>query len=229
MFSVLYFHSLNSAFIFFRRRSVQEHVRKYKVYFNEELRGQLGPTAQYWTMYVYMVNRVHRELQRTVRTNDVRSYISILDTILNLFFALNRPIYARWATLFLSVMKNANPTIREILDKGAFSIRRTHRNYARTAVDLSLEQTYNRDAASALKGIVAFRNSEGAMRRWSLNKSQRTMAVTELREMCGLEKGETSASHVRKARVQRDKLHNRHSLRSSRRLAILSESSAKNS
>ena len=54
---------------------VQEHVRKYQIYFNEALRGQLGPTAQYWTMYIYMVNRVHRELQRTVRTNDVQSYI----------------------------------------------------------------------------------------------------------------------------------------------------------
>ena len=36
-----------------------------------------------------------------------------------------------------------------------------------------------------MKGIVAFRNSENAMRRWSLTRTQRAMAVTELRTLAG--------------------------------------------
>ena len=45
------------------------------------------------------------------------------------------------------------------------------------------------------------------MRRWSLNRSQMTMALTELREMCGLEKGETSATQTRKGRIAKDNSH----------------------
>ena len=40
----------------------------------------------------------------------------------------------------------------------------TKKDYSRSAIDLSLEQSVNRDAASQMKGIVAFRNSENAMR-----------------------------------------------------------------
>lgn len=60
----------------------------------------------------------------------------------------------------------------------AFSIRRTNKDFSRSAIDLSLEQTINHDAASQMKGIDAFRNSENAMRRWSLTMTQRAMAVT---------------------------------------------------
>ena len=80
--------------------------------------------------------------------------------------------------------------MREILEKGAFSVRRTSKNYSRLVVDISLEQTFNKDAASRTKGIVVFRNSENAMRRWSLTMAQRAAAVTELKAISGLEQGE---------------------------------------
>lgn len=62
----------------------------------------------------------------------------------------------------------------------------------------------NRDAASSMKGIVAFRNSENAMRRWSLTMTQRAMAVTELRAFAGLELGETATAQCRPSRIKKD-------------------------
>ena len=126
---------------------------------------KIGETAHYLTIYIFLINRIYRDLQRYVRTNDVSGYIGVLPTVLDLFFALNRPNYARYGTLFLHQLRNAGTELTNILNGGAFPIRRTHKSYSRTAVDLSLEQSYNRDTASATNGIVAFRNSESAIRR----------------------------------------------------------------
>lgn len=108
---------------------------------------------------------MYRELQRAVRTNDVDRHICVLPSIIEIFFALNCPNYARWGSLFLHKLQNIDPRAREILEAGAMSIRRTKKSYARSAVDLSLEKTVSRHAASPMRGITTFRNSEDACRR----------------------------------------------------------------
>ena len=74
--------------------------------------------------------------------------------MLAVFFALNRPNYDRWDTLFLLKLENTAPKLRKILEEGVFSIRQTKKNYSRSAVDLSLEQTVNINAVSSMRGIV---------------------------------------------------------------------------
>ena len=185
-------------------QAVTQHLQKYEDYFQSILNGSLGSSAQFWATYIFLINRLHRELQRCIKTNDVGGYINVFPTMLSVFFALNRPNYARWGTLFLQKLKNLDPKLREVLEKGAFTIRRTKKGYSRSAVDLSLEQTVNRDAASAMKGIVAFRNSDSAVRRWSLSMTQRAMAVTELRTFAGLEVGESATAQCRPSRIKRD-------------------------
>ena len=109
--------------------------------------------------------------------------------------------------LFWRQLQNAGTKLVNILNSGAFSIRRTHKSYSRTAVNLSLKRSYNRDAASATKGIVTFRNCESAMRRWALAKSQTTMAVIELRSISGLEQDENASAQVHDYRVRKDNEH----------------------
>lgn len=125
----------------------QDHMNQYELCFKDVLNGKLGPTTQYWSMYVFMINRVHRDLMRAIHTNDVDDYIATLPAIIDIFFGLNRPNYARWGVLFLNQLMKAAPQSRMVLQSGAFSIRRTGKNCARSAIDLSLEQTVNRDAA----------------------------------------------------------------------------------
>ena len=71
------------------------------------------------------------------------------------FFALNGPNYARWEVLCLLQLKKSRESCMDILSEGAFTARCTAKNYARCAVDLTLEQTVNRDAASPNRGICA--------------------------------------------------------------------------
>ena len=184
-----------------------QHLNKFESFFQDILAGNKGPTSQFWATYVYLVNRVHREMQRCIKTNDVNGYIEVLPALLDVFFSLNRPNYARWGTLFMQKLKSADERAIEILRKGAFSIRRTKKNYSRSAVDLSLEQSVNRDAASQMKGIVACRNSESAIRRWHLTMTQRAMAVTELRTLTGLHTPDTAAAQCQPSRVRKDNSH----------------------
>ena len=86
-----------------------EHLKQYELYFNSVMGGALGPTAQYWAIYIFMVNRIHRELMRALRTNDVNSYISILPAVIDIFFGLNIPNYARCGVLFLQKLSTASP------------------------------------------------------------------------------------------------------------------------
>ena len=87
--------------------------------------GELGPTAQYWSMYIYMINQIHRDLMRGVRTNNVDQYIDILPAVIDIFFGLNRINYARWGVLFLNKLETAAPQSLSVLKAGGFLIRRT--------------------------------------------------------------------------------------------------------
>ena len=95
-------------------------------------------------------------------------------------------------------MKNSYPNPLDVLKKGAFSIRHIKKDYCKSAVDLSLDETVNRDAATKMKGIVSFQNYVKAMRRWSL-----TMTVTDLRTFAGIELGENATAQCRSSRIIR--------------------------
>ena len=104
---------------------VIQHLERYEEFFTRVLEGLLGSTAQFWGIYIYLINRLHRELQRCVKTNDVSGYIAVFPELLDVSFALNRPNYARWGTLFLHKLKSSDTKLIDVLEKGAFSIRRT--------------------------------------------------------------------------------------------------------
>ena len=135
-------------------------MKQYESFLHDVIDGKYGSTAAYWAIYVYLINRVYQELQRALRTNDVDGYTRVLPSVIEVCFALNRPNYSRWGSLFLHKLQQLDPRAHEILEAGGMSIRRTKKSYARSAVDLSLEQTVNRYAASPMRGITAFRNSE---------------------------------------------------------------------
>ena len=97
-----------------------------------------------------------------------------------------------------------DPQLHKILAASVFSIRQTTKQYSRSAVAISLEQTVSWDASSSVRGIFAFRNSKSVIRRRLLAMSQRAMAMTELRTFAGLEVEETTTAQCRPARIQKD-------------------------
>ena len=78
---------------------LHELYLKYEIYSKETLRGEHGPTSQYWMMYVKMID-THRKLTRAVRTADYCLYIQLLPELIILFFVFNHQNYARWLTKY---------------------------------------------------------------------------------------------------------------------------------
>jgi hypothetical protein len=67
--------------------------------------------------------------------------------------------------LNLCNIDDTQPGLKDTLESGALSIRRTDKSFSRTAVDMTLEQMVNADAASRLTGIPAFGTLDSAKRR----------------------------------------------------------------
>ena len=63
----------------------QQHMWEFDVYLKKAMDGDHGPTVKYWSMYVHIVNRLHRDLMRTLRINYVDGYIKILPAMINIF------------------------------------------------------------------------------------------------------------------------------------------------
>ena len=117
-------------------------LEKYDSFLDDMMNGTFGSTACFWAIYVYFINRVYRSLERAVRTNNVSEYLKILPLVVEIFFALNRPNYARWGSLFLNKLQHLDPAGLRILEAGAFSIRRTDKSFSRCAIE-SVVRTNN--------------------------------------------------------------------------------------
>lgn len=108
-----------------------------------------------------------------------------------IFLAFNHQNYARWLTRNLDDLMNledTHPGLLEEFQNGALSIRRTKKDFCRSAVDLTLEQTVNANAANKLTGISSFTNSIYARQRWSETHFIRTAIITHLFESLNLNK-----------------------------------------
>ena len=61
---------------------VTERMQKYEEFFESFLNGNLGSTARFWAIYIFLINRLHRQLQKCVKTNNVNGYIRVFPTML---------------------------------------------------------------------------------------------------------------------------------------------------
>ena len=107
-------------------------------------------TLRFWMTYVKLVD-IYLRFSRACRTNDLELFIYSLCEMCPLFFTTSRPNYARWMVRYYLNLLNVDqthPGVKQILAGGDLSIRRTNKTFSRTAVDLTLEQTINADAAS---------------------------------------------------------------------------------
>ncbi len=144
---------------------------------------------------------------RACRTNDVTLYSYALGLMCPLFFATHKPNYARWMSLYhlnLLNMEKTHPEIRTSFEGGAPSVHRTRHSFSRSAVDITLEQTVNRDAAFRHSGIASFTQNINARKRWTIIRSFRGAIVSSLLETAGITLMEDSVQELKPSRIDRD-------------------------
>ncbi len=191
---------------FERSDAYTEFMESYMDYTEETMSGAHGSTAQYWMGYASFVD-IYLLFSRACRTSDVDLYTYELDKMDNVFFATFRPNYARWMLLFslkLLNIESTHPGLKQVLENGGLSVRRTPKNFSRAPVDITLEQTVNADAASRRTGIAAFTTNESARRRWMVTRSARSAIVGELMDKTGLKSKEDISKELSPKRIQRD-------------------------
>lgn len=159
----------------------------YEEYTDKSRSGDHGATAQYWIMYVDLV-QLYLLFDRATRTNNLDLFIYSLGLMCHMFFATNHPNYARYMVMYhlnLMNVENTHPGVRKMLLAGGLSVRRSSKSFARTPVDLTLEQTVNANAASRMTGIAAFTTSMNARRRWMVTHSSRSAIIGHLMKLTG--------------------------------------------
>ena len=142
-------------------------LQRYEQFCDQTHQGQHGSTARFWLLYVDQAN-IFLLFDRACRTNDVSLYTYALGLMCPMFFATHKPNYARWISLYhlnLLNMETTHPGIRTNFEAGALSVRRTRHSFSRSTVDITLEQTVNKDAASRQKGMACFTQNIGARKR----------------------------------------------------------------
>ena len=93
----------------------------------------------------------------------------------------------------LANREDTHPGISAYFNLGALSVCRTEKHFSRTAHDITLEQTGNRDAASRHTGITAFTTRATGRKRWCVTRAARSKVVTTLCDMAGISQKEEVA------------------------------------
>ena len=183
-------------------------VDEYHVFSQETGDGAHGKTAQYWYGYINLI-KMYLRLSRRIHTGDHSLFVHCIWKMAGIFFTFNQPNYSRWLLRLhdnMLKMEEMHPGISQHFKNGALSIRRTKKDFSRPAVDLTLEQTINADAASRLTGITAFTNSVSARQRWAKTHFMRTEIITKLYEEIGLQKKEDVTSDLRTSNRKRHQI-----------------------
>lgn len=165
--------------------------------------GEHGYTAQFVFMYTEFVE-YYQLFEYAIRTSDLNMYIYAIYKMCPLFFAFNHQNYARWLTKNIDELINidkTHPGLSKYLESGALSVRRTTKNFYRSPVDLTLEQTINANAANKLTGISSFTNSIFARQRWAETHSARKAVITYLLEHLKLDQLNENSTSERQNRV----------------------------
>ena len=131
-------------------KDVQDMTDDYKEYLEETKTGEYGKTAQFWIGYTEWMHLYH-EYIRSIRIGDFDLYIYCLPKFSSLFFALNYQNFARWLVRYhdnLLKLSETHPEVYQDFQEGFFATKRTQKDFSALAIELTLEQTINTDAAS---------------------------------------------------------------------------------
>jgi hypothetical protein len=177
----------------------QVWFQKYLAFRQTVRDGECGMTAQWWMMYIDKAWAING-LYKSVKTNDMKLRLQCLDGMINqLFFSQNHPNYARYVTYHTYQMLNlefSHPGAMAAIEDMGFSINRSKTSSSRNAVDITIEQTLNKDGKSS-GGCVGFTLNAAAVQRWAVTRPVRAEYKAGLYNMVDLIKTNRSIHKVR--------------------------------
>ncbi|GFY02175.1 uncharacterized protein TNCV_5100361 [Trichonephila clavipes] len=176
----------------------------YKKFIEETRQGEHGKMAQFYFIYIQLVN-YYIILSRSTRMRDFKMSKYIIPKITNLFFAVNQLNYARWCVEYLDNLNKVDethPGLKNDFMNGCFGIKRTDNPFSSISIDHTLEQTINAEVARRLSGIAHFTNSLAARQRWTKSHSIRATIISHGLDVCGLKKLQDVSEDLQPNRIK---------------------------
>jgi hypothetical protein len=159
----------------------------------QTLQNKHGKTAQYYMMYVKLID-YYLLLNTSIRTSNFEMYKTAL------FFVSNQPNYARYLVRYLDNLRKVDethPGLRVNFEKGS------KKPFSKQPIDLTLEQTINADAANKLTGISHITNSISARQRWCRSHTIRSTIISHTMKQTGLNKVQDVRADLKNSRIKK--------------------------
>lgn len=205
MFYLLHFTEEKTLIPSLQNEALIQLFENYEIYKTETLEGKHGKTAQFYMIYVNLID-YYFMLNTSIRTSDFELFKFVLPKLANLFFILNFQNYSRYLVKYhdnLITIDESHPGLKEELEKGSFGIKRTEKPFSRQPIDLTLEQTINADAANKLTGVSHMTNSISARQRWCKSHSLRSTIIAHVMEETGMRKRQDVTTDLQKNRIKK--------------------------
>ena len=94
-------------------------ISRYQQFKTDVRNGKLGKTAQFWMMYVDLME-LQQMAYTSIQTNDYDMRLYAWENILPYYFALNKVNYARYGTYYVETLKQIDiryPGLKPIVGK----------------------------------------------------------------------------------------------------------------
>ena len=130
-------------------------------------------------------------IHTAVQENDFDARLAAWNYFIPLYFAFNKPKYARCGSFYVETLKSIEekyPRLKEMLQKAGLSVLGQDKYSLRIAIDQRGEQTINRDAKTS-GGIKAFSTNNESVTKWCLVHSEQAKNTKALYDLCGLDAG----------------------------------------
>ena len=179
----------------------QSFLGKYEVLRKEYISGTKGKTAQYWMLYVTLIELQHK-LHYSINVNNFDLCLACWKEIVSLCFATNKQNYARYGAFYCRQMDNLSDTHPGALEefcKLGVSIRRNNIGIGQS-IDGAGEQTFMR-AAKTAGGIKDFTTQDGTYEKWILSRPFQANYVDKLLEIVGMNGRDNIRKCLRKSEI----------------------------
>ena len=134
-------------------------------------------TTEFWSSYVDMARLLVMFIQSS-HEGHWELHLACIHVMLPWMFAYDRSNYSRFMSYYwcqMRSLKSTHPRVHHELSNGEFVVERSSVLPRQLPVDLTIEQTVNRDTKTH-GGIIGFSRKPG-VQRWIVNSHQRAEIV----------------------------------------------------
>ena len=174
---------------------------------NQCLQGNFEKTAQFWMMYLHLIERQHK-LHFSINLNDFDLRLHCWKEIVSLCFATNKQNYARYGTYYCVQLENldrTHPGAKEELQNKGLSVCRNNIN-VRQSIDGSGEQTFMESSKTAGR-IKNFITREKTYEVWVLTRPFQGKFVDALSTYASLNKQDDDPRKcLRESRIKKSEV-----------------------